>query len=721
MDEQNQNINAQVLANQVPIQPNIQVGAQSQANSVKKVNKTKTKTLILLVGGLGFFFLFAFIFLFFVFSQTTDSASNPFIQILGINPEDWIPFLINITSVAFGFFVFIAFIVAIVGIFKIAMAKKDDKKSKVKGAIMAAVGAVLCVVLIIFWMITYLSLSAKKVAQVDASSKEYIITNPELTLDLTAPLKIDFDAIQIEKIVDKKKFQILSYEWDFGDGSSIATGQKVSHIYTEKGPNGGRYKVVLTVVFKDLKEGIEDKNIFSKDIVFSNELASTTFTISPNSGSAPLTVTFDASLSSDADGDIELYEWDFNEDGFYDDAQGVTAEHTFEKIGTYTIKLRTIDSSGQSNFAEEDLEVLPGSEPKAFITVNSDAGEFEVSQSYLFDASKSESPNDSKLVKYKWDFGDGNQANTRTANHAYKQIGDYTVILTVTDENGLTGQDTFELTVIKPKSAPTAIILPTPGFADTDETYIEGVAPFKVSFSGINSIDPDDDIVDYKWDFDGDGQYDDTGDVATYIFEDSGEYSVTLSVTDSDDNESKDSILVKVNAHGILASLSATPIQGEVPLEIDFDASGSLYPEGKIISYEWDFGDGTKRVDIAKITYTYKATGIYNATVTAVASDGTQSTATVVVSVRPVSIQACFEMSTEIGDVPLDVTFDPSCSTGTVSTYAWNFGNGKTSRDRKPEITYTKAGNYEITLQVTDKDGVTSKIKKNLVVTGELE
>ncbi len=75
------------------------------------------------------------------------------------------------------------------------------------------------------------------------------------------------------------------------------------------------------------------------------------FIATPTTGEAPLTVSFDASGSSDPDGTISQYEWDFNNDGTVD-ATGVTVTHTFSTAGLYTVVLTVTDSTGlKSSFA----------------------------------------------------------------------------------------------------------------------------------------------------------------------------------------------------------------------------------------------------------------------------------------------------------------------------------------------------------------------------------
>lgn len=75
------------------------------------------------------------------------------------------------------------------------------------------------------------------------------------------------------------------------------------------------------------------------------------FTATPTTGEAPLTVSFDASGSSDPDGTIAQYQWDFDNNGTVD-ATGATATHTYSAAGLYAAVLTVTDSTGlKSSFA----------------------------------------------------------------------------------------------------------------------------------------------------------------------------------------------------------------------------------------------------------------------------------------------------------------------------------------------------------------------------------
>ncbi|MEN3011151.1 MAG: PKD domain-containing protein [Candidatus Bipolaricaulaceae bacterium] len=80
------------------------------------------------------------------------------------------------------------------------------------------------------------------------------------------------------------------------------------------------------------------------------------------------------------------------------------------------------------------------------------------------------------------------------------------------------------------------------------------------------------------------------------------------------------------------ARFTAYPSSGKAPLTVVFDASSSTVEFARIVSYEWDFGDGTKGRGV-RVYHTYTKPGAYRVKLTVTASDGEVSTAELIVVV----------------------------------------------------------------------------------------
>jgi PKD repeat protein len=162
-----------------------------------------------------------------------------------------------------------------------------------------------------------------------------------------------------------------------------------------------------------------------------------------------------------------------------------------------------------------------------------------------------------------------------------------------------------------------------------------GSAPLAVSLSGSGSSDPDPgDTLDYAWDLDGDGQYDDSTAVSPNRTYGVGTHVVRLRVTDDDGATDTDSVTVTATNDPPTAVASADPQGGPVPLTVDFDGSGSSDPDpGDTLDYAWDLdGDGQYDDSTAvSPTRTYSAVATVVAGLEVTDDDGAGDTDTVVI------------------------------------------------------------------------------------------
>jgi len=227
---------------------------------------------------------------------------------------------------------------------------------------------------------------------------------------------------------------IVSYDWDLGDGSA-ATGVSATHAYAE-----GTYTVTLTVTDDS---GNTDSATLTIDIAASN-VAPVAAITGPTNGTEGVAVTFDGSGSSDADGSVVSYDWDFGDNSA---GSGVTVTHTYA-AGTYTVTLTVTDDMGATGDTTLTIDIAATTEPQPPIANAGGPYTEEVGTAVQFDGSGSTDP-DGSIVSYGWDFGDGSAAGTGVGPvHVYTAPGTYTVVLAVTDDQGLTGeaQTTAEIT-----------------------------------------------------------------------------------------------------------------------------------------------------------------------------------------------------------------------------------------------------------------------------------
>lgn len=675
--------------------PNTASGVKTPIQKpLKPVNEKAKKRAIL--GCFGAFFLtmiFLLVFSFIFISNADGASENPIARLLGVDPTSFVNGLITFIHIIFLLAALGIFLITMSGFVKVLTAKKDDKETKKKGIKVSAISGIVLLFFLIIWLFAFVYLDSKRIIE-SGPVLEPIISTPEETVNLEAPVLVKFDASNVP--YDAKKWQIISYNWDFGN-ETTGTGMVVTHTYT----NSGVFNVKLSVTLRN-KETNEDKIEEYFDLVtIAGAKLEGIIEADPLSGEIPLTVKFDASKSMDNDSEISSYEWDFDGDLEYDDGNKEIEEYTFEKAGKYTVSLRVTNLVGDFATTEIEIEALKSELPEAIIEINGNPGSFEKGRDYIFTADKSTSPN-GKVESYEWDFGDGSElVKTRTASHSFLKEGTFTVRLRIIDEKGKEGEITKEIQIGSPKGMPKA---------EFQTDLLQGKAPLEITFDGSLSTDPDNNIVEYEWDFDSDGKVDSFDMRSKHTYQTPGTYTATLKVIDSDNNENKATQVIKVLEQGIVVELSADKIDGTVPLTVQFDASGSSYSKAPITSYRWDFGDNTTpKLGSAKISHKYDKVGTYTASVEVIASDNSTAKKEMLITIREVALFSCFVSVFKEGPAPLTTAFDPACSTGTISDYFWDFGDGATSSELKPTHTFDAPGDYTVSLEVSDADNTVDR------------
>jgi PKD repeat protein len=141
------------------------------------------------------------------------------------------------------------------------------------------------------------------------------------------------------------------------------------------------------------------------------------------------------------------------------------------------------------------------------------------------------------------------------------------------------------------------------------------------------------------------------------------------------------------------------------------DGSTSYSPNGMIVSYVWDFGDGYTATGMTA-DHPYSSIGLFQITLTVTDNIGLQDTAQYWVHIYPVFV--IFNITVTDYTVTVDASFiDPG---GMLASHAWDWGDGETGSSATATHTYAVAGTYLITLVTTDYYGNTEQASQYVTV-----
>jgi PKD repeat protein len=314
---------------------------------------------------------------------------------------------------------------------------------------------------------------------------------------------------------------IRQYYWSFGDGYGALGSSSAQNTY----PQAGSYTVRLEVVDDAGLAAVSDQTV---TVVGTSTNVPPTASFSYSCSS--LTCHFDGSGSSDSDGTIVAYQWDFG-DHSGASTSTPTIDHSYPQAGSYSVTLTVTDNGKASATSGPQTVTVTNVPPTASFTVSCSG------LSCSFDGSGSSDP-DGTIKSYWWNFGDGSALGVgSTTAHTYAQNGSYILTLTVIDNGGLNATATKTVTV-GPNAPPSVAF----SFSCTGLTC---------SFDGSGSADSDGTIAAYSWSF-GDGTSG-SGKTTTHPFAGAASYTVTLTVTDNGGataTVSKAVTTISLSAHG---------------------------------------------------------------------------------------------------------------------------------------------------------------------------
>ncbi len=401
----------------------------------------------------------------------------------------------------------------------------------------------------------------------------------------------------------------------------------------------------------------------------------------PTAGCAPLTVNF-TDLST---GDVTGWSWTFG------DGQSSTQQNpsnVYANPGVYDVTLIATGPEGTDSKTNLGY-ITVGIMPVAAFASSDSVGTAPLTV-YFIDLS-------TNATGRIWDFGDATTDTVPFPSHIYTDPGTYTVTLIAT---GGCAPDTLtkvDYVVITASAPPVAAFSGTP---------VSGCAPLEVVFTDESTGD----ITSWDWDF-GDGQTD-TQQNPTHTYTASGDYEVRLIVMGPGGVDSLTVTGYISVTEDVTADFSVSGTTGIAPVVIDFTDLST----GSPTSWFWDFGDANTDT-VQNPSHTYTTAGTYSVTLIATGECGPDTLVQsdlIVVDAPPAAPVAAFSGTPTSGCAPLEVAFTDE-STGDITSWAWNFGDGQTDTLQNPTHTYTAAGLFTVSLTVTGPGGSDPEVREDYV------
>lgn len=525
----------------------------------------------------------------------------------------------------------------------------------------------------------------------------------------TAPVAITFSSTSTDS-----DGSIASTSWNFGDGGTDS-GNTVTHTFTA----AGTYTVTLTV--QD-NEGATDQASMQIGIA-ENQAPTASMELDTYTGFAPVTVNCSAAGSTDPDGSITDYSWNFG-DGTT--SGGETAVHTYETPGTYTVTLDITDDKGGQDSTTAQVEIKQGNTYTWTLGDNSDSDLTGTCEDTYLNVNNENYAASDTLRTYTWPTDTA--ANVIVMKWDMSALPADAVIESATLELYLTeaaGDNSYEISAHRITGLDPVID------TCTGETW-NGTDPWSnntplaqdniESAAGAAAVDA---TSGFKaWDI--------TEIARTWINVPAENFGVLLN---ADVSAASDSYRYFASSQSSDASMrprltitfvteqqpdlppraeaTADNLTGKAPLTVNFSAAESHDAENSM-TFTWNFGDGLTGSGIST-THEYTAPGTYQAILTVTDGAGQSDTASLTIEVTanqaPV---ACAQADMTSGEAPLTVLFDAGTSTdsdGSITTYSWDFDSDgvEDAQGMSVEHTFTQAGDYHVLLTVTDDSGATGQ------------
>ncbi|MBS1729352.1 MAG: PKD domain-containing protein [Bacteroidetes bacterium] len=394
------------------------------------------------------------------------------------------------------------------------------------------------------------------------------------------------------------------------------------------------------------------------------------FTATPTSGCSPLIVGF----TDKSTGKPTSWKWILG-NGVISTAQYPST--TYFEEGVYTIKLIVSNATQTDSITKTGYINVYGI-PDVDFDASPLSGCYPLDVNFV-DKSTTNSGN---INSWLWDFGDGNTATVARPVHTYTSSGSFGVSLMVTSGYGCSKTITKNNYINLSQGV-------TAAFAVSSADICQAPASYSFTNQSIGSGN-----LAYYWQF-GDGA---TSNATSpkHNYSNPGTYTVLLTATSSSGCVDTASVIINFSfpksAFNILPTICANQPQF---------ISNNTTPTP--VSVNWNFGDGTSSTEYSP-TKTYTKAGTYQIKLVNEFSATCKDSITKIVEVIDGPAASYKASDTASCSVPFTVNFT-NTTKGNAVSFLWDFGDGTTSTEINPTHTYTKNGDFTVSLTATNSNG----------------
>ena len=457
----------------------------------------------------------------------------------------------------------------------------------------------------------------------------------------------------------------LTYSWDMGDNASTSANTNPSLTYT----SDGSYTVE---VIATSDKGCKDSSSTSITVF---PTPNPSFTATEECNTDATEFTNNTSITSGTFSST----WDLG------DGSGSSVSdpsHTYNNAGTYTVKLIETSTNGckDSTTATVTVNALPVSS-------------FTVTNMCFGDTLNPNNSSTGSNITYKWYLGNGTTSTKTNPEYVYPASGTYTVSQVVTSDKGCTDSSSASVSVATQPLA--------------DFTFSNDCVHNSITFTNATSVACGT-VSKYYWDY-GDGTKQTITSLTnpTHLYSAAGTYDVSLVIELA--NNTTDTATKSITIYGqpSAAFNNTAACEGTI---MQFTDATTPQTGTTLSGFSWTFGDGGSS-SLKNPTNTYTSSNNY--TVQMIVSDSRNciDTVTKSLTISP-NPSAGFTITNACAYDTVRFTNGSSISSGSISSFEWDFGNNTTGSTRHAGTVYGSSGFYTVEMVAISDKGCRDSITK---------